>query len=44
MGNFHTSLGGGISLRSEKGFLANVRIGHSAAEKALVGFSLEQEF
>ncbi|MEW6751201.1 MAG: BamA/TamA family outer membrane protein [Candidatus Latescibacterota bacterium] len=43
-GRFRTSLGGGISLRTEQALLARVRVGHSAAEKALLGFALEQEF
>ncbi|NKB70804.1 MAG: BamA/TamA family outer membrane protein [Candidatus Latescibacteria bacterium] len=43
-GRFRTSYGGGISLRTERAFLIGLRVSHSAAEDALVGFSLEQEF
>lgn len=41
---FHTSWGGGVVLRTEQAFLVSLRLGHSAVERALVGFSLEQEF
>ncbi len=43
-GAFRTSWGGGISLRTETGLLGKLQIGHSAAEKVLAGFTLEQEF
>ena len=43
-GRFRTSYGGGVSLRTERAFLIGLRVGHSAQEDALVGFSLEQEF
>ncbi len=41
---FRTSWGGGISLRTEIGLLGKVQVGHSAAEKVLIGFVLEQDF
>jgi len=41
---FHSCFGAGISIRTEEAFLVSFRIGHSEEEKALVGFSLEQEF
>ena len=41
---FRTSLGGGVSFRTEKGFLGKIQVGHSAAEKALFGITAEQEF
>ena len=41
---FRTSYGGGIIFGSETGFLGKLRVGHSAAEGALVGFTLEQKF
>ena len=44
MGEFLSSYGGGINLRTAETFLIGLRIGHSAAEDALVGFTLEQEF
>ena len=44
MDGFHSSFGTGISLRTEEAFLISLRIGHSEEQKALVGFSLEQEF
>ena len=44
VGRFRTSFGGGVSLRTEQAFLIGFRIGHSKEQKALVGFSLEQEF
>ena len=43
-GEFRSSFGAGITLRTEKAFLIGLRVGHSEEEKALVGFSLEQEF
>jgi len=42
--SFLSSWGGGINLRTAEAFLIGVRIGHSKAEDALVGFTLEQEF
>jgi len=44
MGEFDSSTGCGISLRTEEALLLSLRVAHSASEKALVGFSLEQEF
>ena len=41
---FRTSFGAGINVRTEKSLLVGFRVGHSAEKKALVGFSLEQEF
>ncbi|OGG53260.1 MAG: hypothetical protein A3F84_05120 [Candidatus Handelsmanbacteria bacterium RIFCSPLOWO2_12_FULL_64_10] len=43
-GAFRASWGGGVTLRTETGFLGKLQIGRSAVEKALVGFTLEQEF
>ena len=43
-GNSHSSFGAGISVRTEEALLISLRVAHSAAEVALVGFSLEQEF
>jgi hypothetical protein len=43
-GSFLSSWGGGINLRTAEAFLIGLRIGHSEAEDALVGFTLEQEF
>ena len=44
MDGFRTCWGGGISFRTETGFLGKLQIGHSAVEKAVVGFTLEQGF
>jgi len=44
VGRFRSSFGGGVNLRTEEAFLIGFRIGHSKERKALVGFSLEQEF
>lgn len=41
---FSSSMGGGISLRTEEAFLLSLRVAHSADRDALLGFSLEQEF
>ncbi len=43
-GNFVSSTGGGMSLRSQTGLLLGLRLAHSAEESLLTGFSLEQEF
>jgi outer membrane protein assembly factor BamA len=43
-GAFRASWGGGITLRTETGLLGKLQVGHSAAEKVLMGFTLEQEF
>lgn len=42
--NFHTSLGGGISFRTEVGLLGKIKIGHSAVKDMLIGFTFQQEF
>lgn len=44
LGEFHSCYGAGLSLRTEQAFLIGLRVAHSAQEKALVGFTLEQEF
>ena len=41
---FHSSFGAGLSIRTEQAFILGLRIGHSAQENALTGFSLEREF
>ena len=41
---FVSSTGSGVSLRSQTGLLLGLRLAHSAEEKLLAGFSLEQEF
>lgn len=43
-GAFRASWGGGVTLRTETGLLGKLQVGHSAAEKILMGFTLEQEF
>ena len=43
-GEFNSSIGFGLTLRTEGAFLLGVRVAHSAEEKLLTGFSLEQEF
>ena len=43
-GEFNSSFGAGVSLRTAEAFLISARIAHSAEETALLGFSLEQEF
>ncbi len=43
-GEFNSSFGVGVSLRTVEAFLISARIAHSAEETALLGFSLEQEF
>jgi len=43
-GEFRSSFGAGIRVRTEKAFIIGLRVGHSEEEKALIGFSLEQEF
>ncbi len=39
-----SSWGGGINIRTAEAYLIGLRVGHSSAEDALVGFTLEQEF
>ncbi len=41
---FRTAYGAGVVLRTSRALLLSLRVGHSAQEKALTGFSLEQEF
>jgi len=41
---FRTAYGAGVVLRTSRALLLSLRVGHSAEEKALTGFSLEQEF
>ncbi|MFT5085711.1 MAG: hypothetical protein ACI8PG_000057 [Planctomycetota bacterium] len=43
-GELHSSWGGGINIRTAEAYLIGLRIGHSSAENALIGFTLEQEF
>ena len=41
---FGSSVGVGLTLRTETAFLLGLRLAHSARAKALLGFALEQEF
>ena len=41
---FRSSWGGGIAFRTEVGLLGKVKIGHSAVEKTLIGFTFKQAF
>ena len=43
-GGFHSSYGGGISFRTELGLLGKIKIGHSTAERLLIGFTMRQAF
>lgn len=43
-GQFHSCWGGGISFRTELGLLGKIKIGHSSAEKMLIGFTFRQAF
>jgi len=43
-GELHSSWGGGINIRTAEAYLIGLRVGHSSAENALIGFTLEQEF
>lgn len=41
---FATSVGGGVSFRTEIGILGKIQVGHSAVNDALVGFTIGGEF
>ena len=41
---FGSSVGAGLTMRTETAFLLGLRLAHSARAKLLLGFSLEQEF
>lgn len=43
-GRFHSAYGAGVVLRTSRTLILSLRLGHSNREKALTGFSLEQEF
>lgn len=42
--DFHSSWGGGIAFRTEVGLIGKIKVGHSAVEKVLVGFTFKQAF
>ena len=43
-GGFHSSWGGGIAFRTEVDLLGKIKIGHSTANRFLIGFTMSQAF